>query len=78
MVQWLGLCASTAGGMGSIPGQGTKMLHAVCVAEKNKNKTEENWPQPLEGCSALFLYFSFYFLKDAECHAKEFRLYLVV
>ena len=23
-VQWLGLCASTAGGTGSIPGQGTK------------------------------------------------------
>ena len=26
-VQWLRLCASTAGGTGSIPGQGTKILH---------------------------------------------------
>ena len=28
-VQWLGLCASTAGGTGSIPGRGTKILHGV-------------------------------------------------
>ena len=27
MVQWLRLHASTAGGMGLIPGQGTKMPH---------------------------------------------------
>ena len=29
MVQWLRLHAPTAGVMGSIPGQGTKILHAV-------------------------------------------------
>ena len=29
-VQWLGLHASTAGDMGSIPGWGTRNLHAVC------------------------------------------------
>ena len=28
-VQWLGFCASTAGGPGSIPGQGTKIPPAV-------------------------------------------------
>ena len=28
-VQWLRLCASTAGGMGSIPGPGTKISFAV-------------------------------------------------
>ena len=28
-VQWLGLWASTAGGMGSIPGQGTKFPQAA-------------------------------------------------
>ena len=28
-IQWLGLCASIAGGMGSIPGQGTKILQAA-------------------------------------------------
>ena len=27
VVQWLRLCTSTAGGMGSIPGQGTKIPH---------------------------------------------------
>ena len=30
-VQCLGLQASTAGGSRSIPGQGTKILHAECV-----------------------------------------------
>ena len=28
VVQQLELCVSTAGGVGSIPGQGTKILHA--------------------------------------------------
>ena len=28
VAQWLELCASTAGGVGPIPGQGTKILHA--------------------------------------------------
>ena len=31
VVQWLGLCASTAGGMGSVPGQGTR-IPTCCVA----------------------------------------------
>ena len=34
MVQWLGFHASTAGGMGSIPGWGTKILHAVGHGQK--------------------------------------------
>ena len=29
VVQWLGFCAPTAGDTGSIPGRGTKILHAV-------------------------------------------------
>ena len=32
---WLRLCAYTAGGMGSTPGWGTNILHAVCSAAKN-------------------------------------------
>ena len=36
MVQWLGLCALTAEGVGSIPGQGTKILQAVWPKNKNK------------------------------------------
>ena len=34
VVQWLGLQASTAGGMDSIPGQGTKIPHAAGAAKK--------------------------------------------
>ena len=29
VVQWLGLCIFTAEGVGSIPGQGTKILQAM-------------------------------------------------
>ena len=37
-VQWLRLCAPNAGGMGSIPGQGTKIPHVAWHSLKNKKK----------------------------------------
>ena len=37
-VQWLGLRASTAGHTGLIPGQGTKIPHAVRAVRPPKNK----------------------------------------
>ena len=40
-VQWLGLRASTAGGTGSIPGQGTKIPHAVWCSQKKKHRILE-------------------------------------
>ena len=47
MVQWLRLRASTAGGMGSIPGRGTEIPHAVQWGQKLKKKKKkwcwENW-----------------------------------
>ena len=36
MEQWLRLCASTAGDAGLIPGQGTKILHALWHGQKKK------------------------------------------
>ena len=39
VVQWLGLCAFTvftAGGMGLIPGWGTKIPHATCFGQKKR------------------------------------------
>ena len=36
MVQWLRLCAPIAEGIGSIPGQGTKIPHAVGMAKKSE------------------------------------------
>ena len=38
VVQWLGLCASTAGGPGLISGWGTKILQAVRCGQKKKKK----------------------------------------
>ena len=44
VVQWLRLCASDAGGTGSIPGRGTKIPHAVQhgspAAPPNEEETE--------------------------------------
>ena len=42
MVQWLRLCASTAGGMGSIPGQGTQDPACCSVRLKKKKKTGDS------------------------------------
>ena len=36
VVQWLRLCASSAGGVGSIPGQGAKIPHATGYGQKLK------------------------------------------
>ena len=42
MVQWLGLCASTAGSAGSIPGWGTKIpLPVVEKKEREKEKKKK-------------------------------------
>ena len=40
VVQWLRLCASTAGGMGSIPGQETMILH-VAWPKNPKKQTKK-------------------------------------
>ena len=37
VVQWIRLHASTVGHVGSIPGWGTKILHAVWHSQKIKN-----------------------------------------
>ena len=38
VVQWLGFRASTAGGMGSVPGQGTKIPQTTQHGQKKKQK----------------------------------------
>lgn len=40
-VRWLGLCASTAGGMRSIAGLETNILHAGEPKKKKKEKTKK-------------------------------------
>ena len=39
-VQWLRLCTSTAGGMGSIPDRGTKIPYALWHGQKTNQKKE--------------------------------------
>ena len=41
VAQWLRLRAFTAGGTGSIPGQGTKIPHAAPGGQKKKKKKTE-------------------------------------
>ena len=38
VAHWLGLWASSAGGTGSIPGRGTKILYAGWCGQKNNKK----------------------------------------
>ena len=38
-VQWLRLLASNAGGAGSIPGQGTKILNTMLARSKKQNSS---------------------------------------
>ena len=40
-VQWWRHCVSTAGDMGSIPGWGTKILHAVWSGQKKKTRKKK-------------------------------------
>ena len=40
VVQWLGLSAFTAESLGSIPGQGTKILKATQCSKKKKKRKE--------------------------------------
>ena len=43
VVQWLGFHASTAGGQGSIPGQGTKIPQAAWHGQKKKKKKKRTF-----------------------------------
>ena len=38
VVRWLRLCAATAGGKGSIPGQGTKIPHPACCSQQQQKR----------------------------------------
>ena len=51
-VQWLRLHASTAGGVGSIPGPGTKILHAKWCSQKKKKEKCRIWGLCLNFSSA--------------------------
>ena len=56
-VGWLGLRASTAGGTGSIPSRGTKILHAAWRSKKKKTqKSRKNNYQAREVTAAKTVY----------------------
>ena len=49
-VQWLRLCTSNAGGVGSVPDQRTKIPHAVWCGQKSiKKKKTKNLSWALRG-----------------------------
>ena len=41
MAQWLRLCVPNAGGTGSIPGRGTKVLHATWRGKKKTTRKKD-------------------------------------
>ena len=52
-VQWIGLCASSTEGAGSVPGWGTKILHTTCHGQKKK---ENDLGIRLPGFTYHFIY----------------------
>ena len=59
VVQWLRLCTPSAGGMGSIPGQRTKIPHAMQHSQKKKKsegKSQEFWLKSLANCGYALVY----------------------
>ena len=57
-VQWLRLCASSAGGVGSIPGCGTKIPHVTQCGPNKKTKTPN--PQKSRKITIVNVYFLFF------------------
>ena len=53
VVQWLRLCASNAGGTGSVLGQGTKISHAECLGQKQINKQDTSYCYSLSNIMML-------------------------
>ena len=56
VVQWLRICASTAGGMGSIPGWGTKIPHAAQSSQKQTKKKINGNPWTGDQCDLTASY----------------------
>ena len=48
MVQWLKLCVSNAGDMGSIPGWGTKIPHAAQGSQRERERKKKKDAQENE------------------------------
>ena len=53
-VQWLRLRASTAGGMGWIPGQGTRISHVAQRDQKKKKKKNQKWYHNMQAFHLIF------------------------
>ena len=51
VVQWLELHASTAGGTGSILGQGTKIPWVTCAKKEKKQQSSVNLGSRFLGCT---------------------------
>ena len=47
MVQWLGLCACIDGGLGSIPGQGTKIPKSMWYSQNKTNINKRKQREPM-------------------------------
>ena len=59
-VQWLRLHASTAGGTGSIPGQGTKILHAVRPKPNQKKERSKQTKNHITCIPCVHVYVKFW------------------
>ena len=68
VVQWLRLCTPSAGGMCSIPGQRTKIPHAMQHSQKKKKKIRGKEPGVLaEVFGQLWVCTSLYYTRVPHC-----------
>ena len=72
VVQWLRLHTSSAVGLGSIPGQGTKILHITRHSQKKKKKKKPPLPQRGE-TNKVTLIIAPSLLSGLSCHVKAKR-----
>ena len=77
MVQWLGLCASTAGGLGLIPGQGTKRPQKKRVSGRGHSWSdgEYSWSLLWFSITILMNLSELEELLEASFHATVKRIY---
>ena len=68
-VQWLGLCASTAGCSRSIPNSGTRILHTMKIGQKNKINWSSLSPTSLcLTCLSLLHVLEKEWMRSPRCH----------
>ena len=79
VVPWLGLCTFTAGGAGSIPGLGTKILHASLHAPPPHPQSQKPFPElNADICDSDIICFQIHISQSHVAHTQSSGIYFFV